>query len=143
MVDKAKGKIRVFVYGTLKRGNGLHALIERGNTDFIGRNYIESNLMLADMGFYPALVPDTYEPSAKYKVFGEVYAVDDETLAAIDMAEGHPRLYKRHKVWTSDPAMKVWAYVLQDKPGEYAEDWIEDGVWNGTDAEIEYAKAHR
>lgn len=133
-----KGKIRVFVYGTLKKGNGLHRLIERGKHEDLGRNYIETNYMLADMGAYPALCADLYEPTSRYRVYGEVYAVDQETLAALDFAEGHPHFYTRVKVETEEPKMKVWTYVLKGRAEEYAEDWIEDGIWNPSEGEKHY-----
>ena len=138
MVDH-KGKIRVFVYGTLKQGHGLHKLIERGNHEYLGRTYIDSNYMMADMGAYPALVADHYDPEATYRVFGELYTVDHETLQSLDFAEGHPRFYKRQRLHDKDD-VPMWVYILQDKPGEYAEDWIDTGVWKPSEGEAKYVR---
>lgn len=134
-------KIKVFVYGTLKKDHPLHRLLERGkDVEYVGRNYIDEPLMLVDMGAFPALVHDDYDINTTYRVFGEVYMVDPETLASLDYAEGYPKLYKREKLEMRDcpKPFKAWTYILSDDASVYAEDWIESGVWNPTDAEKAY-----
>ena len=136
------GKIKVFVYGTLKKDHGLNKLLMRGrNVEYLGRNYIEEPLMLVDMGAYPALVEDNYDPDTKYKVFGELYTVDNETLASLDFAEGHPHFYKRKRYTMQDGpgTTKAWVYVMNDIPADYADEWIEDGMWKPSEGEKQYA----
>ena len=134
-----KGKIRVFVYGTLKFGHPLHPILESGkDVQFIDRDYLKSNLMMVSMGAFPALVEDGYNPDSEYKVFGEVYSVDAETLAALDYAEGHPIFYKRRKMRTQEGDFNAWVYVLQEDAAEYTDEWLKDGVWNPSHKEEQY-----
>lgn len=137
-----KNNIRVFVYGTLKVGHGLHKLLSTGkNVEYMGRHYIEEPLMLCDMGAFPALVRDEYFDKV-YRTYGELYSVDPETLASLDFAEGHPRFFKREKVSTAGPnEHKCWVYILSDVVADYAEDVIEDGVWCPSDEEAAYVLA--
>ena len=107
------GKIRVFVYGSLKKGHPLHDLIKRGKSEYVGRRMIHDRLAMTSMGAFPALID--HEKETRH-VYGEVYVVDHETLAALDMAEGHPDFYKRRKLWTvpkgNEKALRVWTYIL-------------------------------
>jgi gamma-glutamylcyclotransferase (GGCT)/AIG2-like uncharacterized protein YtfP len=146
MEKTMKADIRVFVYGTLKKGHPLHILLERGKeVEFIGRNYINESILMVDMGNYPALVWDELNPDDKRKLFGEVYTVDPETLASLDYAEGHPHYYKRHKIRTADakyPRRKCWTYILTAEAADYAENVIEDSVWNPIEAEQAYVESN-
>lgn len=135
MVD-TKGDIRVFVYGSLKKGKGLHGLLSKAN--FITREYIEEEMQLCDMGPFPALVK---EPTQTFRTYGEVYVVDQETLAALDMAEGHPTFFKRHKVKTAKNGYRVWVYVLSDEAEQYAGDALDKDVWKPSKTEQEYINA--
>jgi gamma-glutamylcyclotransferase (GGCT)/AIG2-like uncharacterized protein YtfP len=48
-----------------------------------------------------------------YNVVGEVYKVDENTLASIDMLEGHPRWYFRFPteiVMKDGKVITAWAY---------------------------------
>ncbi|NOT49433.1 MAG: gamma-glutamylcyclotransferase [Acidobacteria bacterium] len=75
------GRNLLFVYGTLKSGgsNAMTGLYPEcvfiGTADVTGRLY--------DMGGYPAVVLD----DAGYSVVGEVYQIDDPTLARLDEFE--------------------------------------------------------
>ena len=46
-----------------------------------------------------------------YAVAGEVYEVDEATLAALDRLEGHPRFYRRTRIALEDGAA-VETYLL-------------------------------
>lgn len=134
MVDTTN-RIRVFVYGSLKAGHGLHNMLMLGKqNEFVGYDYIEGPWLLADMGAYPAII---WDDTGEHRVYGEVYVVDEETLASLDFAEGHPLFYRRTKVDTAS-GLRVWAYILNTGPDEYAEDWIEAGTWKPSDAEKEW-----
>lgn len=105
-------KIRVFVYGTLKKGFGNHRVLE-GAKD-LGRATIKGNYTLVDLGWYPAVVN---APKAEEReIGGEVYEIDHDTLATCDMIEGHPSYYTRQKVMTS-LGVTAWVYML---PESYA-----------------------
>jgi gamma-glutamylaminecyclotransferase len=79
---------RVFVYGTLKRGFSNHDLLK--GCEFVGRATTMSTYKMIEIGF-PVIMPD---PEGK-PVAGEVYAVDDETLARLDQLEREGRAYDR------------------------------------------------
>ena len=131
--------IRVFVYGTLKQGRS-NANALRG-AEFLGRCRLTEGHKLVDLGFYPGLVMDPAPNAPKRTVLGEVYRINREQLAILDMIEGHPDYYARMKVTT--PWKGAWAYYL---PCAYlnAREPVEevDGVqvWRPTDEEIAYVR---
>ncbi|XP_020894240.1 putative gamma-glutamylcyclotransferase CG2811 [Exaiptasia diaphana] len=89
--------VRIFVYGTLKRGFPNHHLIETppsGKVTYIGCGQtLESYPMVtgtdADI---PFLLPF---PGKGSKIKGEVYEVDQDALIHLDDLEEHPTWYKR------------------------------------------------
>ena len=83
----------VFVYGSLKRGYALHALL-RGQL-YLGDAVTQPLYRLFDLGSYPGLVewPDGLA------IHGEIYQVDFECLRRLDEAEGvDERLYARRGI---------------------------------------------
>lgn len=125
--------IRVFVYGTLKRGHPNHGILEK--SDFLGPCYLDGRYRLCDLGYYPGLCRTPADITGR--IFGEVYRVDMETLTSLDLLEGHPTFYERQKVNT--PWKSAWAYIL---PDEYLDKHphIADGLWNPTEEEKEFAR---
>jgi len=96
----------VFVYGTLKRGQSNHGLLA-------GAEYHGEGATADTFGFYagpdvsPAEkklpeIPFAYEQPAEgdeaISVQGEVWEVDNATLAALDRLEGHPDWYERRQI---------------------------------------------
>lgn len=80
----------VFVYGTLKRGFGLHHYLE--SSEFVGVAQTVHRYFMADRGcpmvFFlaPPGVP-------LLPVSGELYTVNDKVRATLDRVEGVPHLY--------------------------------------------------
>lgn len=102
----------LFVYGTLMNGEPNHPVL--GRAIYRGAERISGGFGLVSLGAYPALVRDMNGGN----VFGEVYEITPETLAATDRLEGHPHLYQREVV-TLDNGTPVWAYIMQraaDRP---------------------------
>jgi gamma-glutamylaminecyclotransferase len=98
----------VFVYGTLLRGYGNHRLLEQGRALFLGRARTAPQYTLVSLGPFPGLIAE-----GATAVHGELYAVDDETLAALDRLEGHPRFYARKRVEIAGrDEDEVWGYFL-------------------------------
>jgi gamma-glutamylcyclotransferase (GGCT)/AIG2-like uncharacterized protein YtfP len=95
----------VFVYGTLKRGFGNHFLLN--NATFVGEYTTKPMYRLFASG-----LPFLSEGGNK-AIKGEVYAVDDATLAALDRLEGHPNAYRREAVKLEGFADPVVAYFFQ------------------------------
>jgi len=79
----------VFVYGTLKKGYPNHRYLE--NSDFMGNATINGTLL--DIGSFPALLPKKEGDNSQ--VIGEVYGIDNETLANLDSLEGEGIMYHR------------------------------------------------
>ncbi|CAJ0919300.1 unnamed protein product, partial [Mesorhabditis belari] len=96
---------KVFVYGTLKTGEpnyfvmsetaGKHAFIDKGLT------VTKYPLIIASSFNVPMIV---YDPGNGDRIHGEVYAVDDDRLKALDKLECHPEDYRREieKIELSD-----------------------------------------
>ncbi len=79
---------RVFVYGTLKRGFWNHHLLK--GCEFIGAAATVPTYKMIENGF-PVIMPD---PEGK-PLAGEIYTVDDETLARLDQLEREGSSYDR------------------------------------------------
>lgn len=111
--------MKLFVYGTLRRGERAHALL--GAARFLGQAWTEPRFRLVDMGGYPALVE-----GGSLRVLGEIYEIDPAQMDALDAYEDCPRLY-RHAQLTLD-GHEVTTYVLV---AEHARGMPElsDGDW--------------
>lgn len=107
-----KGTIRVFVYGSLKMDHGNHPLLARGeNTRFLGRDSVTGPYGMINMGGFPGAYFNT--EGTRNTIYGELYSVDAETFASLDMLEGHPRFYFRQKVRTEND-INAWMYFLSE-----------------------------
>lgn len=105
--------INVFVYGTLKRGFYNHTLLE--NSEFIAKVITKEK--------YPMLNAEEYFPylinkmGIGHNIKGELFKIDDETFAKLDMLEGYPDLYTREniKVISYGIEMSAIAYFVKEK----------------------------
>lgn len=79
---------RVFVYGTLKREGSNNPLL--AGSEFLGEAVTVAAYKMVATSF-PVIMPD---PDGR-PVAGEVYAVDDATLARLDQLEREGRSYDR------------------------------------------------
>lgn len=107
--------MRIFVYGTLKRGGRLHSHIE--NQRFLGAARTTTPCRLFRLGWYPGLV----EELTGVSVEGEVWDVDSETLAVLDEIEGVDEgLYERRPIDLQPPFDRedvITYYYLGDVAG--------------------------
>ncbi len=113
--------VRVFVYGTLLAGEPNHRVLA-GATLVADDARTEPAFELRDLGPFPGLVR-----GGSHAVVGEVYEVDDVTLAALDRLEGHPRFYKRSRISLDDGAL-VETYLLSPQQVE-GRPVIDSGDW--------------
>lgn len=90
---------RVFVYGTLKRGQYFHNKYLADRSNYIGPAKASLDFSLYIDGL-PHLIR---EPTDKH-VKGELYEVDEEVLMSLDDLEGHPIVYKREIIEVLVPA---------------------------------------
>jgi gamma-glutamylaminecyclotransferase len=135
------GKIRVFVYGTLKEGHGNHGLMKAANAMFLGYDTVTGPFTLLNLGAIPAVIDHS---TANNKVFGEIYALEPEGLASLDLLEGHPNFYQRRKLWSDRLQKRVWMYVcVGANVAAKAEDRVvQSGMWKPSHAELQHWKAH-
>jgi gamma-glutamylcyclotransferase (GGCT)/AIG2-like uncharacterized protein YtfP len=96
--------VRLFVYGSLKRGFPHHDAL-RG-TPFEGPACTVEGFCLVIQGEYPALVR-----GGTGCVQGELYRVTDELLVELDRFEGCPDLYYRETVALDDGTTAL-SYVI-------------------------------
>jgi gamma-glutamylcyclotransferase (GGCT)/AIG2-like uncharacterized protein YtfP len=95
------GKHLVFVYGTLKRGFVRHHALREQR--YIGIARTEPKYGMFGYGGYPALVDETLAEAsgitAKTRIFGELYEVDDACMQELDKIEGTDRgLFERRDI---------------------------------------------
>jgi gamma-glutamylcyclotransferase (GGCT)/AIG2-like uncharacterized protein YtfP len=109
---------RVFVYGTLLRGELNHPLLD--GAVYVGAHRTEPCFTLYSLGGYPGLVG-----GGSTAVSGEVYRLDDFGLRRLDRLEGYPRLYGRRLMAT--PFGRAWAYLYRGAVGDRSV--IRSGDW--------------
>lgn len=112
----------VLVYGSLKRGFANHHWLS--GAQWLGEGVMHG-LALFDLGPFPMAVP-----SADGAVLhGELYRVDREQLARLDLLEGTPRLYER---WLHPLAGGGQAWVYVGHPAQVRHSArLSDGRWHG------------
>lgn len=107
MADK---KHPIFVYGTLKRGEGNHRLLE--GQEFVGVFKTAPKYRMFDCGWYPCL-KEAFDDGIS--VEGELYRVDAATLRRLDILEGiSSQLYKRDSIELVGATEPVQAYFYLD-----------------------------
>lgn len=100
---------KVFVYGTLKKGDKRRGLANwTSGVRFIGTAVTsDPSYSLYDLGAFPAAVIN-----GNSHILGEVWAVDDQTMQELDDIEGYPAFYKRTQVNTTQG--RAWMYHIPD-----------------------------
>lgn len=111
---------RVFVYGSLRRGQSNHGQLLGARAE---REGALEGADLHDLGPFPMAVPGSG------LVQGEVFAVTREQLLALDRFEGVPRLYRRHRRRLLD-GRRVWVYLGQAHQVRHSP-LLPDGRWDG------------
>ena len=97
----------IFVYGTLKQGFHNHYLLE--DTKFICE--------AATKDKYPMVNTEEYFPylfnqkGMGHNIRGEVYRIDDVTLAMLDVLEGYPDHYTRETIKVLSKGIELNALV--------------------------------
>ncbi|MCI0654301.1 MAG: gamma-glutamylcyclotransferase [Methylococcaceae bacterium] len=106
LTESAIVEHRVAVYGSLKGGRYNHRYLSAAT--LIGRFHTAPEYTMINLGAYPAIIPDG---STAIEV--EVYAVDSDTLRALDKLEEHPHCYRRTSV--NIASMDVFIYILTNR----------------------------
>lgn len=98
--------IPVFVYGTLRKG--------QGNSHYLAQSHqIGGIRKLSGYEMYEVCPSFPGITEGDGKVYGELYHVDNRTLYMLDMLEGVPHFYDRKEV-VLDCGTHAYAYVLPD-----------------------------
>jgi gamma-glutamylcyclotransferase (GGCT)/AIG2-like uncharacterized protein YtfP len=102
--DKSRGdksQPLLFVYGSLKRGQRAHHLLQ--GLPWLGQAWLPG-ACLHDLGPFPMAV------LGEGRIQGELYGVGESDLAALDRYEAAPRLYQRQ--WLSlEDGRGAWVYL--------------------------------
>jgi gamma-glutamylaminecyclotransferase len=99
----------IFVYGTLKRGGTNNYLL--AGQEFAGAAQTVPGYAMYELEGYPGMVATAGEQGT---VIGEVWGVDDQCLAGLDLLEGTSEgLYGRVRVELQGPfaGRRVEAYL--------------------------------
>lgn len=97
---------RVFVYGTLKRGQ-RNAHFMR-NARFLGDHSTDALYSMYEFDDYPAVCQH-----GRHAIEGEVYEVSKAQFAALDDLEWYPHYYQRIEITTRYG--DAWMYIVQAK----------------------------
>lgn len=110
---------RIFVYGSLRKGLGLHSVLNQGNGTFVGTFTSHPKYNLHNLGPFPGL-----SKNGSTAIVGEIYEVDDNLLLRLDGIEG---AYDRLPIELDDPNTQAEAYFLKRPHGELVMggDWVE------------------
>lgn len=104
----------IFVYGSLKAGFGNHRFLT--DSEFIGSfKTLDRDFIMVSLGSFPAVCFDKHEGGCQIE--GEVYRVDDETLADLDRLEGNGSLYTRKLVpieGMTENNGQAWIYLFSN-----------------------------
>jgi len=116
--------IRLFVYGTLKRGHRLNRHLD--GQSYLGEGQTLPEFRLLNCGWYPALV----ESNEGRSIRGEVWQVNEETLQRLDEVEDvGSGLYERREISLLAPfddAAAITYVYLQDVTGlaDCGDEWL-------------------
>jgi len=101
----------VFVYGTLKRGQSNHSLLERA--EYLMEATTCDKFRMFHVGF-PVMMADVKDGRPVGRVRGEVYKVNESQLRRLDNLESEGQMYKRlpiHVTTKQDRLLTVLAYI--------------------------------
>ena len=96
----------VFVYGTLKKGQGNNRLLVKHRAEFLGRAVTTTPFRMWGWGFPWIVRAEPTDPAAGY-VSGELWRVNAACLEDLDALEGNGRMYQRQLIAVRDEAGRV------------------------------------
>jgi gamma-glutamylcyclotransferase (GGCT)/AIG2-like uncharacterized protein YtfP len=99
--------IRLFVYGSLLRGEREHELLD--GAEFVREARTLAAYTLVDLGPYPALLQN-----GRIAVTGELYLIDKKHRFAIDVKKEVPVLFQRISVRLDDDS-SAETYAMRDE----------------------------
>jgi len=135
---------RVLVYGSLKQRCGNHIVLEQVGAKWLGYDSITGDFSMISFGGFPGVVRmenPNLKDSMLHTVFGELYAINEEGLAALDLLESHPYFYERLKFRTDVLDFRAWMYTLPAdeeylNPARYSP--VKSCIWQPAVAELKF-----
>ena len=112
----------IFVYGTLRKRASHHRNLH--DAQWLANAWVKG--VLYSMGWYPAMV---LTENGETKVRGEIYLIDEKTLAELDDYEGDQ--YQRVRIVAEDDhgcTHQAWiweARTIADQPIILSGDWLQ------------------
>jgi gamma-glutamylcyclotransferase (GGCT)/AIG2-like uncharacterized protein YtfP len=100
----SKEKLKICVYGSLRRGMGNHPLMR--DSKLLSTETISDNFEMIDMGSFPGLV-ETDEPN---EIVIEVYEVTPDVFRNIERLESYPSWYNRRNVTTTEGEVGIYYF---------------------------------
>lgn len=111
--------MKVFVYGTLKRGEHNNGILLGCGADFLTTAKTKKPRKLVVKGL-PYLNSPQVEGGVQ--VIGEIWEVPDTMMWRLDQLEGHPTWYRREEDKFVDEAGNEWTawvyYIIKEIEGE-------------------------
>lgn len=111
--------MRLFVYGTLMRGERGHDLL--GSSTFVTHATTPREFTLVDLGSYPGL-----RTGGETAVLGEIYEVSHDTLRDLDDYEEVPEVYLRISRMLAGAETMLYVLRPEIEPNAPA---IQSGDW--------------
>jgi len=119
--------MKVFVYGTLKKGHGNHYILDKDPIETI---IADLPFYMVSLGAFPALVPTRNDQ--QNQIVGEVYDISRQELSRLDHLEGYPNFYDRMPMDMTDYGIgeEVWVYYIPEI--DLYDHWskMESGDWS-------------
>jgi len=113
--------MRAAVYGTLKKGGRLHAVLK--DNELLGEHITEPLYTMLDLGWFPGVLN-----TGSTAIHIEVYLIDEQKLQELDAIEGYPNLYIRNLIKT--PYGEAWMYFFNtNKVEQRQHNVITTGEW--------------
>lgn len=107
---------RVFVYGTLRVGQGNYHRLQLSKARHLGTETHVIPYTMYDLGSFPAL----FQLDEVEDVTGDLFEVNAVTMYGLDMLEGYPNLYNRTVVTLpatdTHDTCQAWVYYMEDTP---------------------------
>lgn len=94
----------VAVYGTLKRNEGNHSIMQKSDSSYVGTTITEDRYDLHDGWGYPRVVFDGNTSKIQVEVFNV------KNLEPMDRLEGHPTFFERKQIKVVGIEEPVWMY---------------------------------
>lgn len=115
----------LFVYGTLKRGERNHHILQ--HAIYHGCAHTASNYLLVELGSYPGMIENFYQGQS---IQGELFEIPCALLNELDKIEDAPNLFNLEPIALAN-GTKAHAYIY--KKSTYDAKILSKGIWSTDD----------